>query len=232
MDFPRLHYLAGKVFFIGDNIHADALLGPGTIPHLSEYLLVKRHPEWVDMTFDSKTATSFLKSLKDNVLGVDLTTAPAFKLKVYLSNSGKFSLTQQEKQLFMVEAIPLITGKAKNEDAWQKAGLKNASYRRKAEFIMLHIGRHRNWIVPYPIDGLKALLEEGITHGASALEKNWCALQEISYLMYEGASTAQIKAVMDRLERDKDGRVLLEERDENLWESVQKKIKTYSARGA
>ena len=117
--------------------------------------------------------------------GCDFPIAPAVRLKAYLYDSNKFSLTEQEKQFFKVDLIPLITGKARDETAWVKVGLKEASYRRKAEAMMSHIGRHRNWIVPYPIDGLKALLEEGIIQGNDAYEKNWCALQTAFLLMYE-----------------------------------------------
>jgi len=79
--------------------------------------------------------------------------------------------------------------------------------------MMSHIDRHRNWIVPYPIDGLKALLEEGIIHGADAYEKNWCVLQMVFFLSYERASQAQIKAFLDRLQRDMYGNLILRKED-------------------
>ena len=225
MDNPRLHYIAGKMFFMGVNIEGDFLLGPGPIPYISEYLLVKRHAEWVDSALDSETFKSFFGSTWDLVKEYDFPIAPAVRLKAYLYDSNKFSLKEQEKQFFNVDLIPLITGKARDEAAWLKVGLREASYRIKAEAMMSHINRHRNWIVPYPIGGLKALLKEGIIQGADDFEKNWCALQTASLLMYERADTGQIKAVLDRLKRDKDGRVLLRTGDERLLESIEMLLK-------
>ena len=225
MDNPRLHYLAGKMFFMGLAMPQKFLLGPASTPYISEYLLVKRYPEWANFTLDSETFNSFLESTRDLVSGVDLPMAPAVRLKAYLYDSNKFSLTEQQKQFFMVDLIPMIIDKARDEEAWVKVGLKEASYRTKAEAMMSHIGRHRNWIVPYPIDGLKALLEEGIIQGADDFEKNWCALQTAFILIYESADMAQIKAVLDRLKRDKDGQVFLKRGDEGLWESIEMRLK-------
>ena len=125
----------------------------------------------------------------------------------------------------MVGLIPLITGKARGEDAWVKVGPKEAPYRMKAEAMISHIRQHRNWIVPYPIDGLKALLEEGIIKGADDHEKNWCALQIASILMYEEADISQIKILLDRLKRDNNGRVLLKRGDEGLLEPIEMRLK-------
>jgi hypothetical protein len=157
--------------------------------------------------------------------------AHAIRLKAYLYDSNQFSLTEQDKQFFAVDLIPIITGKTKDERVWVKVGLKEASYRRKAEAMMSHIGRHRNWIVPYPIAGLKALLEEGIIQGSDDFEKNWCALQTAFILIYESADMGQIRAVFDRLKRNKDGRVLLKSGDEGFWEFIQTQMKNYSPLG-
>ena len=231
MDHPRLHYLAGKMFFMGVNIEGDVLLGPNTIPYISEYLLVKRHTEWVDSALDSETFKSLFGSTWDMVRGCDFPIAQAVRLKAYLYDSNKFSLTEQDKQFFAVDLIPIITGKSKDERVWVKVGLKEASYTRKAEAMMSHIRRHRNWIVPYSIDGLKALLEEGIIQGSDDFEKNWCALQTAFILIYESADMGQIRAVLDRLKRNKDGRVLLKSGDEGLWESIEIQMKKLSALG-
>jgi hypothetical protein len=131
----------------------------------------------------------------------------------------------------MVDLIPLITGKARSEEAWAKVGLKEASYRRKAEAMLSHIARHRNWIVPYPINGLKTLLEEGIIRGADAYEKNWCALQTVFLLIYERADMGQIKVVLDRVKRDENGRVLLKRGEEWFWESIQMRLKKFFPSG-
>jgi spermidine synthase len=228
MDHPRLHYLAGKMFFLGAGIGQNVLLSSDSIPYISEYLLVKRHPEWANFALDSETFKSFLESARDVVREYDLPMAPAIRLKAYLYDSEKFSLTEQEKQFFKVDLIPLITGDVTNEGAWVKVGLKDATYRKKAEAMLSHIYQHRNWIVPYPINGLKVLLEEGIIQGTDAYEKNWCSLQTVSILMSERADMGQIKGVLDRLQRDESGRVLLQKGDEGLLESIEMQLKKLS----
>ncbi len=213
MDSPRLHYMAGKAFFMNLSI-SEVLLGPASIPYLSEYLLVKRYPEWAKIALDFETVRSFWESTRDRVKGHLLPMASAVRLKAYLSDPNKFPLTPQEKQSDRVDLLPMITGKIRDEGAWAKVGLQGASYRTKAKAMLSHIDKHRNWIVPYPIDGLKALLEEGIFQGADAYEKNWCSLQMVFLLTYERAGQGQIKAVFDRLQKDKYGNVLLSKEDE------------------
>jgi hypothetical protein len=41
----------------------------------------------------------------------------------------------------------------------ESAGISGASIRGKAEILLNHLKRYRNWIVPYPLDGLKRLLK-------------------------------------------------------------------------
>jgi spermidine synthase len=231
MDNPRLHYMAGKMFFMGTRMEGDDLLGPKSIPFMGDYLLVKRHPEWANFTLDAETFKSFLESTRDLISGANLPMALAIRLKAYLYNPNKFSLTEQEKQFFAVDLIPLVTGQDKDESVWVKVGLQGASYKRKAEAMMSHIGRHRNWIVPYPIDGLKALLKEGIIQGSDDFEKNWCALQMAFILIYEKADVDQIRVVLASLKRDKDGRVLLKSSDEGLWEFIKTQMKNTSPVG-
>jgi spermidine synthase len=225
MDHPRLHYLAGKMFFMGVRIDGNTLLGAGSVPYISEYLMVRKHPEWKDLEIDAETFGLFLNSTRDVVFGTDIPIGPPFRLKAYLYDSKKFPLSEREKEFFLVDLIPLLAGKVRGKEAWTKTGLNGASYRRKGEAMLSHLRRHRNWIVPYPIDGLKSFLEEGIVKAADSYEKNWFAVQTALLLMYERADTNQIKTVHDRLERDKDGRVLLEKRDEGLLEFIEMRLK-------
>jgi spermidine synthase len=225
MDHPRLHYMAGKMFFMGATMPNSALLGPDSASYLSEYLMVRRHPGWAGFPLESETFSSFMKSTRDFVSGSDLPMAQAVGLKAYLYNSANFSLTEQEKQFLGVDLIPLITGKARGKEAWVKVGLKEASFRKKGEAMLSHIGRHRNWIVPYPIDGLKALLEEGILKGVDVYEKNWCALNLVLLLSHERADPSQIKTVLTRLERDPHGRIVLKKEDEGLWGVTELQLK-------
>jgi spermidine synthase len=228
MDYPRLHYMAGKMFFIGGAIEKNVLLNPASIPYIPEYLLVKRHPGWVDSPLESEILKSFLESTRNLAGGDDFPMSLSVKLKAYLSDPDKFSLTDQEKQFLMVDLIPLIAGKIRSEEAWGKVGLKGAPYKRKAEAMMSHVNQHRDWIVPYPINGLKALLKEGMIKGTDAYEKNWCALQSAYILMYEGADMGQVKLVLARLKKDREGRVLLQKGDEGLWKRIEMSLKKHS----
>jgi len=94
--------------------------------------------------------------------------------------------------------------------------------------LLSHVNQHRNWIVPYPIDGLKALLKEGVVRGSDAYEKNWCALSLAIILGYERTDKDQINRVMANLERDKDGRILLRKGDEALLEMIEGQVQTLS----
>lgn len=228
MDHPRLHYMAGRMFFTGGIIPGIALLGPHSASYLSEYLMVHRHPEWANFTFDFKLFQSFLESARERASGFELPMASAIKLKAYLNGSRMLLLTEQEKQSFMIDLVPMITDKAKGEDAWVKVGLKGASYRRKAERMLSHIDQHRNWIVPYPVDGLKALLEKGVVNGFDVYEKNWCALRLALILTYERTDRGQINTVLAYLKRDKDGRILLRKGDEGLWEMIEGQLQKLS----
>jgi spermidine synthase len=229
MDQPRLHYVAGKMFFMGATMPQWAILGPNPIPYLPEYLMTKRHPEWRNFRLELEMFKDLLESAKQVPTGFDLPQAPAIKLKAYLSDPKKFPLTAPENQRFMVDLIPLITGKSKGEGAWTRVGFKGASYRTKAGALLSHIQQHRNWIVPYPIDGVKALLEEGILKGVDISEKNWCALNLVLLLTHERADQSQIKTVLARLERDPYGRVVLKKQDEGLWEFTEGQLNKLSA---
>jgi len=229
MDYPRLHYMAGKMFFIGGVIERSALLNPVSIAHLSEYLLVKKYSRWEDSPLESEVLESLLKSTRNLVSGDEFLMAPSVRLKAYLSDPNKFSLTKQEKEFFMVDLIPLITGKTKDKDAWLKVGLQGATYRKKAEVMMSHVSQHRDWIVPYPIDGLKAVLKEGMIKGTNAHESNWCTLQAALILLYEGTDIDQIKSILEKLKKDNEGRLLLQKGDERLLERIEIWLKKHSA---
>jgi spermidine synthase len=225
MDHPRLHYMAGKMFFLGFRMDKNILLNPASVPYISDYLLVKKYPAWAEMKLDSELLNSFLKSTENLISGDQFLMAPSVKLKAYLTYPDRFLLTNQDKEFFMVDLISIITGKTHGEGAWRKIGLQGASYRRKAEVMLSHINQHRDWIIPYSIDGLKAFLKEGMIKGVDVYEKNWCALQIAFLVTYEGADTERIKTVLDNLERDKNGQVFLRKADEGIWELIEKWLK-------
>jgi hypothetical protein len=51
----------------------------------------------------------------------------------------------------------------------------------------------------------------------------------VSLLASEGGDIGHIKAVLDRLKRNKDGRVFLRKEDEKLWEMIEGQLKKRSA---
>jgi hypothetical protein len=78
MDNPELHYIAGKAYSMDLSI-SEVLLGPASITYLSEYLLVKRHPEWAKLALDFETVRSFLESAR-------------VRLKRFLTGSREISM--------------------------------------------------------------------------------------------------------------------------------------------
>lgn len=229
LDNPRLHYLAGKRFFIGASVPDDFLFNWETARYLDEYLMVMKHPDWRTLLFEKEEYGSLLASTRTQAFGQELPMAAALKLKAYLGDPSGFPLSGKEKKYFRVDLIPLITGSAQNEEAWKKAGLAGASLREKAAAMIDHTSTFKNWIVPYPTGGLQALLKRGIQNGKDACEKNWFRLQLAHLLIIENGDTKMIKKILDRAIKGKDGRILLKEKDRLLMMIVEERVQKLPA---
>lgn len=213
MDNPRLHYMAGKGFFMGEDISAEYLLSSASVSYLSEYLLVQKHTNWEELPLNRELFNAFFRASIDKVRGGSLSMAPALKLKAYLNDPDKFPLSEQERKTFKIELIPFITNSASETHDWSQIDLEGAAFREKAQVLLDHVQTFRNWIVPYPVDGLQALLREGIAKGKDDYEKNWCALQLALLLVREGYDKDAVDVVLNQIIRRDDGTLLLREQD-------------------
>jgi hypothetical protein len=75
-------------------------------------------------------------------------------------------------------------------------------------------------MVPYPLDGILALLEKGITQGQDAYEKNWCALQLATLLKKERVRRNVINAILENTIKDNDGKIILKQEDKYLLKRI------------
>jgi len=213
MDNPRLHYIAGKDYFIGENVPPKFLFSSASVPYHHEYLMSQRYPNWEDFSLSKKTFETLLSSTRDKIHGDFFSVASALKFKVYLSDPDVFPLSEKEREEFRVNLVPFIINGSQEENDWRIIGLEGASFREKAQILLQHVQTFRNWIVPYPVDGLQALLQEGMTKGKDDDEKNWCALQLALLLVKERHDKDAVNAVLNQIIRRDDGTIILREQD-------------------
>lgn len=219
MDNPRLHYIAGKSFFMEEKISEDFLLRAETTTFLSEYLLTQKYPHWKDSSFLPATFPALLSSTTERIHGGSSYLTDSLALKGYLHNSKVFPLTDAQKNAFHVELFPFITD-LQPEEQWGKLSLEGSSFRQKAEVLLRHVQRFRNWIVPYPLDGLQAVLRAGMIRGQDAYEKNWCTLQLARLVLREHHDRPLANSILQQLHTQDDGTILLSAQDSSLLAKV------------
>jgi spermidine synthase len=220
MDNPRLHYMAGKCFFIGGMLPDDFLLGPDSAFYFQEYLMVVKNPSWLEFHFSQAKFSSLLASMDNKFTRSFDPIIEALKLKAFLSDPVVFPFSEAEKKKFKVDLLPLIGSPDQSEQAWEKAGLKGATTRKKAEAMVQYISKFRNWVVPFPILGLKALLEKGMKDGADDYEKNWCALELSLMLTYRTGGQGPAKTVLEGAIKNGKGQILVRPADLPLLETL------------
>ncbi|MBD3305197.1 hypothetical protein GF339_02480 [candidate division KSB3 bacterium] len=222
MDNPQLHYIAGKSFFIGATLAPHLLLHATSVPYLEEYLLPQKYPDWTNFPFSQDAFSLLLYSTKSKVDGSLLPMTEALELKAYLGNPEVYRLREALQQQFRVELLPFIMQPTVEDQEWERIGLGEASIRQRAEILLEHVAQFRNWIVPYRIDGLKALLRHGITAGADAHERTWCALQLAWLHLREGADKRRVQEILVQAFQENEGELLLQGKDQALLERVLK----------
>lgn len=226
LDNPRLHYMAGKNFFIGKQIPADHLFTPYSADHVTDFLLVKRYPRWHDFPGDKATFDALLLSTRDRILNVNLPMRDAVKIKAFMSSPDLFPLTAKERKKYRIDLLPFIIGTLTGEKAWADKGLDKLSYRKRAQTLLNHTTVYRNWISWYPVNGLKSLLLEGAQQGKDAYERNWCLLQLVRILIREKRDISEIKPFLAKTEKDKNGDMILQDQDLFLIEDIIDRLKT------
>ncbi|MCP4107709.1 MAG: hypothetical protein GY749_19550 [Desulfobacteraceae bacterium] len=224
MDNPRLHYIAGKNFFMGSGISPDFLFSSASA-YSDDYLMREKYKNWNDFPFSYEEAANLIFSLKDTIMGYYLPMAPAVKLKAYLGDPETYRFSKEEKKTFEADFIPFIISLPTREKEWEKIGLRGASFRSKAEPLIKHINKFRNWITPYPVDGLKELLLKGMSDSGDEYEKNWCALRMAALLSDERADKNMIMNVLDHVVRDTEGNIIIRDKDKTLLKKVSQYIR-------
>ncbi|MCP4345671.1 MAG: methyltransferase [Desulfobacterales bacterium] len=224
MDNPRLHYIAGNNFFIGASISPNFLFNSASAYH-DDFLLREKYKNWNDSQFSYENIDDLILSSRDVTSGYYMPITPALERKAHLMGSDVIRLTQEGKKALKVDIIPFIMSYPENEEEWEKIGLKEASFRKKAEFLITQMKKTRNWITPYPVDGLKELLLKGMSDSRNEYEKNWCALRMAALLSDERADKNMIMNVLDHIVRDAEGNIIIRDKDKTLLKKVSQYIR-------
>lgn len=214
MDHPRLHYMAGKIFFTGDSVPGRYLFGSSSAPYFEDFLITKKYENWTDFPFSKATFHSLMLSLKDKYWGYDLPMSESLRLKAWIGAPDQYSLSDKEQKEFMTDLIPFIADPGQNEIS------EGESFRKKAEILLNHILRFRNWIVPYPLDGLKQFLRTGISRGKDASERDWCLLQFALLISEEETEREMIREILERNAERTDGRILITQAEKSRLKAL------------
>ena len=223
LDFPKLHYLAGKDFFLGKNLPLKHFLNSETTPYLDEYLFYQQCENW---TIAPDTKEAFYSLIESTRSRIDYDTllpiTKALLHRAYLSDPEKYPLARDLLSEFRDDLVVFIAKYPETEKEWGIVGLETASFRTKAEPLLAHIKSFRNWMVPYPLDGIITLLQHGISQGKDAYEKNWCALQLAALLSKERVEQSLVDQILDKTIRDNDGKIILKPEDQYLLNGIEK----------
>jgi len=218
MDNPHLHYMAGKSFFMRNSVPLNDLFGSASAAYAHEFLMPLRYENWADSSFPEATFHRLIRSLWDKEEGKHLPMAKAVKLKACLADSDLCDSSEKETQV--LDIISLIMGGPDQEEIWAKADLGDASFREKASVLLNHVRKLRNWIVPYPTEGLKKLLKQGMAQGKDAYEKNWCGIQMARLLLEERTDKSQVGVFLNQMIRDTYGNIVLKDEDQKLLNAL------------
>lgn len=189
--------------------------------HVGEFLLARKYPDWTNKELGLQEAELLIQSSRDTLFAsTPIPMGSLIKLKAHLADPELFPLNEQEKETFSIPLIRLIGRLPDHEDAWGEVGLEGASIRKKASAMLNHISNLRRWVAPYPIDGLKSLLEQGMAGATDPKERNWFVLQLARLLLMERADASSVDQVLSFAVRDQQGRLVIARRDGKLLEQV------------
>jgi hypothetical protein len=220
MDHPRLHYIAGKAFFIGAYMSPEPLWNPSSIPFVHEYLIAMKYPDWEMHAFSKDDFQTLLGSLRDRIDNSIPPIRHALVLKAFMGNPNMYQLSYQQAQQFGLVVQQFVVNPNQGKLDWGTIGLQGATVRQKAQFLLDHIQKTRNWIAPYPVAGLEALLQQGIAESKDPYERTWCALQLSLLLGQEKGDRRLVQGVMDKAVRESGGKLSVAEQDKPLMERV------------
>jgi spermidine synthase len=223
LDKPILHYVAGRDFFMGKLAPIEFIFDQKTANFSEDFLLAKKYPNWKNFELYGNV-TSFLI----HGLGQFEYLKPVnrhLNLRAYFNNPESSKLPAKLANDPVLKIIPLITGESQDRGVWMQVGLHFAPHRVKAQKLFEIISRTRNWIVPYPLNGMKNFLNEGIRSTKDVYEKNWLVLQFCQLLLAEQAEMKQVRAVFDLAVKGNNGQVMIRPEDVALLKKIRSKIK-------
>lgn len=184
--------------------------------------MLLKHKDWKNLPISDQLADGFIAAFTQNNFKDYNTLVASLKLKAYLINPDNYPLSPIEKAALKVELLPFIGGFSQEEKDWDNILPEDPVFREKAQAFLGHIGQFRNWIVPYPLDGLKQLLYKGIFKGKDVYERNWCVLSLVLVLYGENAPNRDLEEVIKYAVKGNDSRILVKDQDVKLLQSIER----------
>jgi hypothetical protein len=221
LDFPRLHYLAGRDFFMGRDLPARYFLDYRTTPYSGEYLFHSQCENWLIAPDTQKAFDQLAESTVSVTDGRPNPMTDALHIRAYISDPRKHPLPTEKEREYGIDVLSFIVAPVEDEKTWGLIKLENASIRAKAETLLAHVHAFRSWMVPYRMDGIAALLRKGMEQAESAVDKNWCALQLARLQINEKVDDRQVREVLSRAIRDAAGHIILSPGDSNLLQGLE-----------
>jgi predicted membrane-bound spermidine synthase len=225
MDNPRLHYLAGKNFFLGSQMKLRSLLEARTAAYWPSYAMAKHYPDWRERCIDDSSLRAIVDGLTNITLHEDLATlADATALKTMATaNCSTAALMFAGPDYHKTHAIlRVMAGQSSGREDWQILDLGEKSLHQRAEALIATLARSRNWIAAYPIDGLLALLARGFQESVTVEEQNWFLLQNAMLRISDGSSVGEIRDLLTTAHRDQEGQVLINTGEQKLLQEIER----------
>jgi hypothetical protein len=145
----------------------------------------------------------------------------ALRMRAYISDSTQNPLPREKEREYGIDVLTFIVEPVEDEKQWGWIKLENTSIRAKAETLLAHVHTFRSWMVPYPLNGIVALLRKGMAQAETAVDKNWCALQLARLQINEKADDRHVREVFSRTIRDSAGHIILAPGDRNLLQGLE-----------
>lgn len=221
LDHPKLHYMAGQNFFYGKNLPLKFFLNTETTAYMNEYLFYQQCENWQIASNEKKSYMALLESTRSRIdFETMLPITKALLHRGYLSDPKQYPLSRELLGELRDDLLTFVARYPESEKEWAVVGLEGASIRAKAEPLLEHVQNFRNWMVPYPLDGIVTLLQKGVFEGRDANEKNWCALQLALLLTRERVEKSYIDEILDNTVKTTGGEIILEENDRHLLKKL------------
>lgn len=224
LDNPRLHYIAGKAFFYGTTLQSSFLVNHGSVRYSGDYLLSKLSGQWNKRFMNDKEYNDYIKA--ENIPFNESGTyyIDSVKLKYIADNIMKNSAYNDYPQNDKFLRLPYLMSYNEKRD-WSKSGLAKMNIRQKAEKMLQHVNTYRNWIAHYPVDGLTALLKDGVSDKENSFEdRNWFSAVLIDLLHSEGSDSEELKSIYEKMIRNQSGEVICYDKDKKVVNIALKKI--------